>query len=138
MALLGIKAVDAHTGHIITVTQGLPRTALLPLSAMILPLLLVVVGLWRHDGRMLHDVVAGTALIYKWNTAMAKFRAYASTSHSQPPTDDDNGNWHPVDNHHSPLLVHRSFSSSSHQSSSSLQPSRQSPTPMGYASFQEL
>ena len=74
MALVGLKVVDATTGRNCTVTQGFLRTALLPLSGMVAPFL-VVVGLLRTDGRMLHDIVAGTGMIYKWNTAMMKFRA---------------------------------------------------------------
>mmetsp|Transcript_15461 Transcript_15461/g.29521 ORF Transcript_15461/g.29521 Transcript_15461/m.29521 type:complete len:356 (+) Transcript_15461:148-1215(+) len=76
MAILGLKVVDVRTGQNITATQGFIRTALLPLSGVV-AMILVVVGLWRHDGRMLHDVVAGTGLVYKWNAAMAKFRAHA-------------------------------------------------------------
>lgn len=75
MAIVGLKVVRNHDGENIGVTQGWLRTALLPLSAMV-AVVLVVVGLLRQDGRMLHDFVAGTSLIYKWNAAMAKFRSH--------------------------------------------------------------
>ena len=82
MAIVGLKVVDAQSGQSITVTQGLVRTALLPLSA-VFAMLLAVVGLLRHDGRMVHDVVAGTGIVYKWNAAMGRFRAHAAEQQRQ-------------------------------------------------------
>lgn len=76
MALVGLKVVHANTGSNISITHGFIRTSILPLSATV-AMFLVALGLVRQDGRMLHDVVAGTGLTYKWNAAMAKFRAYA-------------------------------------------------------------
>ena len=90
MAVLGIKVVDVRTGKNITATQGFIRTALLPLTA-VGAMVLVVVGLWRRDGRMLHDVAAGTGLIYKWNAAMAKFRAHAEQEMEQQRQEQEGG-----------------------------------------------
>ena len=79
MAIFGLKVVDAQSGKNVTVIQGFLRTALLPLSAIVLPPL-GILGLIRHDGSMIHDMITSTALIYKWNAAMAKFRSIATES----------------------------------------------------------
>lgn len=86
MAIVGLKVTDNNTGHNITAKQGFVRTAFLPLSA-IFAMALVVVGLVRQDGRMLHDVVAGTGIVFKWNAAMAKFRAHAEQQQEEAQAD---------------------------------------------------
>jgi len=73
MAIVGIKVVDTDTGDCITFKQAVLRTLLLPLSSTV-AVFLVAIGIFRRDGRMLHDVAAGTGLVYKWNAEMARFR----------------------------------------------------------------
>ena len=74
MAISGIRVVQSATGsEEITPGQVLIRTLLLPLTLTIFPPL-VVFGLLRRDGRMIHDCVAGTGIIYTWNVRLAKIR----------------------------------------------------------------
>ena len=77
MSVVGIKLVDAHDGRARRVSprRAFLRTLLLPLTLHIFPLPLCVVGgCCRRDGRMLHDYVAGSGLIYKWNARLTKMR----------------------------------------------------------------
>ena len=76
MAILGLKVVNANDGEDATVTQAALRTMLLPLSTGVLPIL-GVIGFYRRDGRMLHDVVANTGIIFEWEAQIAKVRALA-------------------------------------------------------------
>ena len=76
MAITGITVVDAATGGDITTLQAALRTAILPLSTTIFPFL-GLLGFYRRDGRMLHDLIAGTGLVYSWDAEVAKFRAQA-------------------------------------------------------------
>lgn len=76
MALVGIKVVHAHDGKPASVRRAFLRTALLPLSVYVLPIL-GVVGAFRRDGRMVHDLVAGTGLVYNWNARLTKMRERA-------------------------------------------------------------
>ncbi|GKY98609.1 hypothetical protein MPSEU_000817600 [Mayamaea pseudoterrestris] len=57
--------------------RALLRTLLLPLTSVVMPLL-GLIGIIRRDGRMLHDWVAGTGIIYKWDAHMAHFRSKSS------------------------------------------------------------
>lgn len=73
MAIVGIKIVNADSGVNVTPCRALFRTALLPLTMHILPILCLVGGL-RRDGRMIHDLAANTGLVYKWNARLASMR----------------------------------------------------------------
>jgi uncharacterized RDD family membrane protein YckC len=75
MAFVGCKVVDTKTGREedVTVTQALIRTILLPVTLTLFPPL-GAVGFLRRDGRMLHDLVAGTGIIYSWDAKMAHVR----------------------------------------------------------------
>mmetsp|Transcript_4379 Transcript_4379/g.8067 ORF Transcript_4379/g.8067 Transcript_4379/m.8067 type:complete len:437 (-) Transcript_4379:142-1452(-) len=61
--------------HILTVTMGqaFVRTCLLPLTLTVFPPL-GLFGPLRRDGRMLHDWIANTGLVYLWDAKMAKIR----------------------------------------------------------------
>ena len=85
MALVGIRVVNArnieeekgsHNSQNrleLTVSQVLVRTLLLPLSTTLFPFL-GIFGFFRRDGRMLHDWIASTGIIYRWHAKMAKMR----------------------------------------------------------------
>jgi uncharacterized RDD family membrane protein YckC len=74
--LVGIKIVQARDRSPVTACQALIRTTLLPLTLTFMPLL-GLIGACRRDGRMLHDLVAGTGLVYKWNARLTKIRERA-------------------------------------------------------------
>ena len=75
----------------VSMKQAFVRTCLLPLTLTLCPPL-GIMGLWRRDGRMLHDWMAGTGMIYLWNAKLAKVRRRmehsSSTSSSQQSEDD--------------------------------------------------
>ncbi|EEC44006.1 predicted protein [Phaeodactylum tricornutum CCAP 1055/1] len=76
MAIVGIKVVCSRTGEDVSLRQAMVRTAILPLTTTVLPIL-GIMGITRRDGRLLHDVVAGTGIVYAWDARMAKVRAVA-------------------------------------------------------------
>lgn len=84
MGVVGIKVVDKHTADSLTFTQAFVRTLLLPLSSTFV-MFLGLIGFFRRDGRMLHDIVAKTGIIYKWNAGMANLSFPEKTSNE----DDD-------------------------------------------------
>jgi uncharacterized RDD family membrane protein YckC len=73
MLIVGLKVVDSGKGKQIGPGQALLRTALLPLSVTLCPPL-AFVGACRRDGRMLHDCIARTGVVYKWNARLTKIR----------------------------------------------------------------
>jgi len=76
MSIAGIKVVPAKRGMELSACQAAMRTTLLPLSLTLMPFL-GAVGFFRKDGRMLHDIVSGTGIIYRWDARMAELRAKA-------------------------------------------------------------
>jgi uncharacterized RDD family membrane protein YckC len=76
MLLVGLRVVNCQKSspyNTVSVSQALLRSCLLPLTLSICwPL--GVIGLYRRDGRMLHDLVASTGMIYLWDAKMAKER----------------------------------------------------------------
>lgn len=91
--LLTGKTLGMHIAGIMLVTmsgselgtfQALVRTAVLPVSLTFLPFLCVI-GLLRRDGRMLHDLVAQTCLIYHGDARMARLREEARLESCEPP-----------------------------------------------------
>jgi uncharacterized RDD family membrane protein YckC len=77
MMVVGIALRCSTTGSDFTASQAAVRTLLLPLSLTVMPLL-GLIGFLRQDGRMLHDVAAGTGLVYSWDAVMAKARQRAA------------------------------------------------------------
>jgi uncharacterized RDD family membrane protein YckC len=75
MAVLGIKVVQAD-GQLIRPRQGVLRSLAFPLSFLILGLgfLGILVG---RQHRALHDVIAGTAVVYAWDARAARLRFLA-------------------------------------------------------------
>jgi len=76
MTLVGIELRNSN-GSEFASRQAAMRTLLLPISLTVMPFL-GLVGFFRRDGRMLHDLVAGTGLIYAWDAVMAKARRKAA------------------------------------------------------------
>jgi uncharacterized RDD family membrane protein YckC len=73
MAIVGIKLVTSHDGMDVTAWPAIVRTLLLPVTLTLCPLL-GIIGACRRDGRMLHDLIAGTGTVYKWNARLTKLR----------------------------------------------------------------
>jgi uncharacterized RDD family membrane protein YckC len=75
MAVLGIKVVQAD-GQLIQPRQGVVRSLAFPLSFLIFGLgfLGILVG---RQHRALHDVIAGTAVVYAWDARAARLRFLA-------------------------------------------------------------
>jgi uncharacterized RDD family membrane protein YckC len=78
MALVGLRAV-AKDGRSLTTRQAIIRVLVTPLS-----FLLFFVGFWlalfRRDRRALHDLIAGTAVVYAWDARAAHLRFLARRS----------------------------------------------------------
>jgi len=76
MAIVGLKVCDvkSHSSYAsVSVGQAFIRTATLPLTLTLFPPL-GVIGAMRRDGRMIHDLVAKTGIIYLWDAKLAKLR----------------------------------------------------------------
>ncbi|MDH4277658.1 MAG: RDD family protein [Acidimicrobiia bacterium] len=74
-AVLGLMVVEAD-GQKLTGWAPVVRTIVFPISFLLFGLGLIL-GLFRHDRRELHDLIAGTAVIYAWDAATAQLRAEA-------------------------------------------------------------
>jgi uncharacterized RDD family membrane protein YckC len=86
MMVVGLKVCNCDRSkpyHAVTVTQAFVRTCLLPVTVVLLPPF-GVIGLARRDGRMLHDLIAKTGMIYLWDAKLAKLRIRAE----QPDEDE--------------------------------------------------
>jgi uncharacterized RDD family membrane protein YckC len=75
MALLGIRVVRAD-GQTAGPRRAIVRTLAFPLSFLLFGLGFTGILLGRHR-RALHDVIAGTAVIYTWNARAARLRFLA-------------------------------------------------------------
>jgi uncharacterized RDD family membrane protein YckC len=75
MSLLGVRVVAADGGEA-GPRRALIRTAAFPLSILLLGLGFVPI-LVRRDRRALHDLIAGTAVIYAWDVRAARIRYLA-------------------------------------------------------------
>lgn len=76
MMAVGLKVCNcARTDPYSSVSlkQAFIRTCLLPITVTLLPPL-GLIGLFRRDGRMLHDLVAHSGIIYLWDAELAKLR----------------------------------------------------------------
>jgi uncharacterized RDD family membrane protein YckC len=72
MALFGIQVVTAE-GRPITARQALVRSLCLPLSAIVAGLAFVGI-VFQRERRALHDLLAGTAVVYAWDARAARLR----------------------------------------------------------------
>jgi uncharacterized RDD family membrane protein YckC len=75
MAFLGVKVVSAD-GADASARQAVIRTLALPLSFLIFGLGFALM-LVQRDRRALHDVIAGTAVVYAWDARAARLRFLA-------------------------------------------------------------
>ena len=75
MLVLGVKVVGKDDGHMGT-KRGVVRTLAFPLSFLLLGLGFLGILLGR-DRRALHDVIAGTAVVYDWDAREARVRSLA-------------------------------------------------------------
>jgi len=82
MALFGLQVVSAQ-GAPIGPRQAVLRTLVLPVSILILGLGFLGV-LFQRERRALHDVIAGTAVVYSWDARAAHLRWMARQDLPQP------------------------------------------------------
>jgi uncharacterized RDD family membrane protein YckC len=75
MAVLGIKVVQAD-GQLIRPRQGVVRSLVFPLSFLLLGLGFLGI-LVQRERRALHDLIAGTAVVYSWDARAARLRFLA-------------------------------------------------------------
>jgi uncharacterized RDD family membrane protein YckC len=76
MALVGLKVSDGNHRNpyaSISVQKAFIRTCCLPLTLTLCPPL-AVIGLVRRDGRMIHDIVTNTGIVYLWDAKEARIR----------------------------------------------------------------
>jgi uncharacterized RDD family membrane protein YckC len=81
MFLLGVQVVG-EDGSNVGSKRGLVRTLAFPLSFIVLGLGFLGILLGR-DRRALHDVLAGTAVVYCWDAREARLRSLARQSKSR-------------------------------------------------------
>lgn len=82
MLILGVQVVGQDGTHAGT-RRGLLRTIVFPLSFLLLGLGFIGV-LFGRDRRALHDLIAGTAVVYAWDAREARLRSLAR-HHDDPP-----------------------------------------------------
>ena len=83
MMLLGVQVVG-QDGSQVGTKRGLVRTLAFPLSFLLLGLGFLGILLGR-DRRALHDVIAGTAVVYAWDAREARLRSLARERSVQRP-----------------------------------------------------
>ena len=83
MFLLGVQVVG-QDGSSVGTKRGLVRTLAFPLSFILLGLGFLGI-LLEHDRRALHDLIAGTAVVYCWDAREARLRSLARHSNGQQP-----------------------------------------------------
>jgi uncharacterized RDD family membrane protein YckC len=76
MALLGIRVVRAD-GAILPAKQAVLRALVFPLSFLLFGLGFIGI-LVQHEHRALHDLIAGSAVVYSWDARAARLRFLAS------------------------------------------------------------
>ena len=72
MAIVGIRAVRAD-GHDLQRRQAVMRVLALPASFLLFCFGFLLI-LLRRDRRALHDLIAGTAIVYAWDARAARLR----------------------------------------------------------------
>jgi uncharacterized RDD family membrane protein YckC len=83
MAALGIRVVRAD-GAPAEPWRGVVRALAFPLSFLLLGLGFLGI-LVQHEHRALHDLIAGTAVIYAWDARAARLRFLAREAETGPP-----------------------------------------------------
>ncbi len=77
MAVVGLQVVTRDGGNI-SGRHAVIRTLVLPLS-VVFAVVGVIIPLVNRDRRALHDLIAGTAVVYSWNARAARLRFLAKT-----------------------------------------------------------
>jgi uncharacterized RDD family membrane protein YckC len=75
MALLGIRVVRAD-GTVLPPKQAVLRSLVFPLSFLLFGLGFIGI-LVQHEHRALHDLIAGSAVVYSWDARAAQLRFLA-------------------------------------------------------------
>jgi uncharacterized RDD family membrane protein YckC len=82
MAVLGICVVGAD-GTAVHPRQGIVRSLVFPLSFLLFGLGFVCI-LVQREHRALHDLIAGTAVVYAWDARAARLRFLARQAELGP------------------------------------------------------
>ena len=82
MAFVGLEVVTKE-GRPVDGKAAVLRTVFLPLSFIFLGLGIVMI-LVNRDRRALHDLIAGTAVVYSWNARAARLRFLAKRATEEP------------------------------------------------------
>ena len=82
MAVLGIRVVQAD-GTAVEPKQGVVRALVFPLSFLLFGLGFLGI-LVQREHRALHDLIAGTAVIYAWDARAARLRFLARQAELTP------------------------------------------------------
>ena len=82
MAIVGLEVVTKD-GRDVDARHAILRTICLPLSLILLGIGLLMV-LVNRQRRALHDLIAGTAVVYSWNARAARLRFLAKRSADSP------------------------------------------------------
>jgi uncharacterized RDD family membrane protein YckC len=83
MAALGIRVVGAD-GSVLEPRRGVVRALVFPLSFLLFGLGFLGI-LVQREHRALHDLIAGTAVIYSWDARAAHLRFLARQAELAPP-----------------------------------------------------
>jgi uncharacterized RDD family membrane protein YckC len=78
MAVVGLEVVSKDGGDV-DAKHAVLRTLCLPVSLILLAIGVLMV-LVRRDRRALHDLIAGTAVVYSWDARAARLRFLAGRS----------------------------------------------------------
>jgi uncharacterized RDD family membrane protein YckC len=84
MAFVGLEVVTKE-GRAVSGKAAVLRTVFLPLSIIFLGIGILMI-LLNRDRRALHDLVAGTAVVYSWNARAARLRFLAKRTTDEAPT----------------------------------------------------
>jgi uncharacterized RDD family membrane protein YckC len=83
MAALGIRVVGAD-GSVLEPRRGVVRALVFPLSFLLFGLGFLGI-LVQREHRALHDLIAGSAVIYSWDARAARLRFLARQAELTPP-----------------------------------------------------
>ena len=83
MSVLGLQVVTSD-GERLDGRHAVVRTMAFPLSFVLG--IGFLIGLFRRDRRELHDLIAGTAVVYAWDAELARLRASRAADPVEPTT----------------------------------------------------
>jgi len=84
MAIIGLEVVTTDGRHV-GAGRAMIRTVLIPLSLILLGVGILMVLIDRRH-RALHDLLAGTAVVYSWDARAARLRFLAKRGTDESPT----------------------------------------------------